>query len=242
MSANSHRQAYLYIDPRTKMLLVLCCGTLFSRHMGMVAEIAVFFVVFAIGLFVHGVKSAAKIFIFYSLAGLLPLLLLHSIEGFMTIFFTALSTLVLIFTPAVYALNIITKTTTVSDSVSALRKMHLSDSVVIPIAVFFRFVPTLKEEWQSIRSAMKLRGIGTSFLNVVRRPILNMEYVLIPLMMSTANIADELAAASISRGLAKGVNRVPISEVKFRVADYIIIVGFPVMLAILYSLKQKAIW
>ena len=231
----------LYLDPRTKILLVLCCGMLFSSGFGKTTCIVLFFVMFIIGAFVHNFKSAFKILVFYVLFGLLPLYLLQNTDNVTAMILTAITTIVLIFTPAIYAFDIATKTTTVSDTLSAFRKMHLPDALIIPLAVFFRFIPTIKEEWQSIRRAMKLRGIGISFWNVLKSPMMNLEYVLIPLMMSTASIAEELAAASISRGLAKGVKRTPVIEVKLHALDYCLIIGVPIMLVILFLLKQRGV-
>lgn len=231
----------LYLDPRTKILLVLCCGMLFSAGFGKTTCIVLFFAMLITGAFVRNIKSAFKILIFYALFGLLPLYLLQNTDNVTAMILTALTTVVLIFTPAIYAFDIATKTTSVSDILSAFRKMHLPDGIIIPLAVFFRFIPTIKEEWQSIRRAMKLRGIGISFWSTLKKPMTNLEFVLIPLMMSTATISEELAAASISRGLAKGVKRTPVFEVKLQLPDYCLIIGFPVMLIILYILKQKGV-
>lgn len=234
-------KSYLFLDPRTKILLVFYCGMLFTAGFGKTANIIVFFIMLVIGLLVHNIKSALKILTFYVFTGMLPLWLLQNTDNFTAIILTALTTVVLIFTPAIYAFDILTKTTTISDTLSSLRKIHLPDGIIIPIAVFFRFIPTIKEEWQSIRRAMKLRGIGTSFWSTIKNPIMNLEYVLIPLMMSTSNIAEELAAASISRGLAKGIKRRPIFEVRLHLIDYIIIVGFPIILTILFLLKESGV-
>ena len=231
----------LYLDPRTKILLVFCCGMLFSAGFGKTTSIVLFFTMFIIGSLVHNFKSAFKILVFYALFGLLPLYLLQNTDNVTTMILTALTTIVLIFTPALYAFDIATKTTTVSDTLCAFRKMHFPDGIIIPLAVFFRFIPTIKEEWQSIRRAMKLRGIGISFWSVLKNPMMNLEYVLIPLMMSTATISEELAAASISRGLAKGVKRTPVFEVKLQLPDYCLIVGIPAMLIILFLLKQRGV-
>ena len=50
--------------------------------------------------------------------------------------------------------------TTVSEFITAMKRMHLPDQVSIPLSVMFRFFPTLGEESTSIRNAMRMRGIG----------------------------------------------------------------------------------
>ena len=52
-------------------------------------------------------------------------------------------------------------TTTVSEFVAAMERMHVPEKIVIPVSVVFRFFPTVKEEYAAIRDAMKMRGITT---------------------------------------------------------------------------------
>ena len=66
-------------------------------------------------------------------------------------------------------------------------RIHVPQKVVIPLSVVFRFFPTVKEEYVSIRDAMKMRGIIT-----VRSPMKMLEYRIVPLMMSVAKIGEEL--------------------------------------------------
>ena len=239
MKKNSENR--LYLDPRTKILLVLYCGTILTIRHSFIVEMTYFAIIFLISLFVHKKKTSLEFLVAYILVGAIPFICIPYVTGATNILFQTLSTIMFMFTPAVFSLNILTKTTTVSDSISALRKIKLPDTIVIPVAVLFRFIPTLKEEWQSIRRAMKLRGIGISVIGVIKNPLANLEYVLIPLMTSTANISEELAAASMSRGLAKGVKRVPVFEVKLSWIDYFIMIMFPLIVVLVSFLLNRGI-
>ena len=84
--------------------------------------------------------------------------------------------------------------TTVSEFVAAMKRMGVPESIVIPVSVVFRFFPTVKEEYNSINHAMKMRGI--SFAG---DPINMLEYHIVPLMVSIAKIGEELSAAALSR-------------------------------------------
>ena len=77
-------------------------------------------------------------------------------------------------------------TTTVSEFVAAMERMHVPEKIVIPVSVVFRFFPTVKEEYAAIRDAMKMRGITT-----LRSPMKMLEYRVVPLMMSIAKIGEE---------------------------------------------------
>ena len=46
-------------------------------------------------------------------------------------------------------------TTTVSEFVAAMERMHVPEKIVIPVSVVFRFFPTVKEEYAAIRDAME---------------------------------------------------------------------------------------
>ena len=46
---------------------------------------------------------------------------------------------------------------------------------------------------------------------------------MVPLLMSTATISDELAAASLSRGLDAGTKRTCIEDIRLRTQDFLLI-------------------
>jgi energy-coupling factor transport system permease protein len=111
--------------------------------------------------------------------------------------------------------------TTVSEFVTAMKKMHVPDAITIPLSAMFRFFPTLAEESSAIRDAMRLRGIRTGGKkgSVMRR----LEYVIVPLMMSTLRIGDELSAASLTKGLVAGKQRTHICKVTMTALDWTMI-------------------
>ena len=105
-------------------------------------------------------------------------------------------------------------TTTVSEFVAAMEKMHIPQKIVIPMSVVFRFFPTVKEEYAAIRDAMKMRGITT-----LRSPMKMLEYRVVPLMMSIAKIGEELSAAALTRGLGAPQKRTNICKIGFGPLD-----------------------
>ena len=50
-------------------------------------------------------------------------------------------------------------TITVSEFVAALEKLHIPQTITIPLSVMFRFFPTVLEEFNAINDAMRMRGI-----------------------------------------------------------------------------------
>lgn len=108
-------------------------------------------------------------------------------------------------------------TTTSSEFMAGMEKMHIPTAVTIPLSVIFRFFPTILEENRSIGDAMKMRGIRLSG----RKSGKILEYRLMPLMVSCAKIGDELSQAALTRGLCGESKRTHICTVKFGVLDYI---------------------
>ena len=84
--------------------------------------------------------------------------------------------------------------TSISEFIGAMERMHITEKIVIPMSVIFRFFPTISEEYQAIRDAMKMRGIRFGGKN----PFLMLEYRLVPLMVSVVKIGDEVMKPSFS--------------------------------------------
>lgn len=102
---------------------------------------------------------------------------------------------------------ILTKTE-VSEFVAVMWKLRLPQTVIIPLSVVFRYFPTIKEEWTSIRAAMKMRGIHVS-----------LEHIMVPLLMSAVNVSEELSAAALCRGLDNPDTHTSLVRVRFHNTD-----------------------
>ena len=108
-------------------------------------------------------------------------------------------------------------TTTVSEFIAAMEKLHVSQKITIPLAVMFRFFPTVVEEAGSINKAMAMRDIkfgGTKALQML-------EYRLIPMMTCSVKIGQELSAASLTRGLCGPGKRTNICKIGFDWCDVV---------------------
>ena len=112
-------------------------------------------------------------------------------------------------------------TTSVSEFISAMEKLHMPQQVTIPLSVMFRLFPTIGAEWKSIRRAMRMRGIhlgGAKAGQVV-------EYQMVPMMTSSVRIGEELSASALTRGLGAPVKRTNICRIGFRAQDYLLLAG-----------------
>jgi energy-coupling factor transport system permease protein len=111
--------------------------------------------------------------------------------------------------PTVFFASGMMATTKVGDLVSAMQKLRIPKVIVIPFTVTLRFFPTAKEEFAAIRDAARLRGLRFS-----------MERTLVPMMLRGANIAEELSAASVTRGIESAKKRTSMCELRLGLPDF----------------------
>lgn len=110
-------------------------------------------------------------------------------------------------------------TTSVSEFISAMERLHMPQAITIPMSVMFRLFPTIAAQWRSIRRAMGMRGIrvgGTRGAQVL-------EYQLVPMMTSSVRIGEELSAAALTRGLGAPTRRTNICRIGFRAQDWVLL-------------------
>ncbi len=211
------KQAILVLDPRTKIFLVLAMGASITILVPIYVEILSAALLAFLFVMNRQVKSAIKLMtVFLFLAGLtyLP----QDIPG-VTSIVMPVGFIVRRFMMPIVAGNYLISSTPVGLLMNALEKLKLPFSVVITIAVMFRFFPTLKEEYGHIKNAMKMRGIGLNAVNVISRPILTLEYMMVPLLSSASRIGDELAAAGHTKGVDAPAKKVRYKTSRFTAAD-----------------------
>ncbi len=121
------------------------------------------------------------------------------------------------FMPCIMMGYFVISTITVSEFVAALERSHIPQTITIPLSVMFRFFPTVMEEFNAINDAMRMRGIRFGGGHVGRI----VEYRLIPLLICSVKIGEELSAASLTRGLGTPVKRTNICEIGFGFWDYL---------------------
>lgn len=109
------------------------------------------------------------------------------------------------------------RTTSASEFIAAMQRMHCPDTLTIPAAVAFRFLPTIAEEYHEIRTAMRMRGISG-----LRNPIAMLEYRFVPLLVSVVSIGNELARSAVTRALGSGRRRTSVCRIGLHVADYLV--------------------
>ncbi len=131
------------------------------------------------------------------------------------------------------------KTTKINDFIASMEKMKLPASVIIPLAVTLRFMPTIQTEFRFIKNTMKMRGISLSLGSIVKRPLMTTEYAMVPLLMRSIKVADELSASALTRGLGSHQKRTSYRDVRLNRNDILWAAGFT-LFVIAVSIIQKS--
>lgn len=214
---------YIVLDPRTKLILLVTISTLMlgGGNEGIMAIIRPMLcaVPFLLFLFERRIKPAVKYLVLYLACYALEGMAVNWTSGLLSFLLLAVSSVMTRFAPGILAGAFLLSTTTVSEYIAAMHRMHISDKIVIPLSVIFRFFPTLAEEYHAISDAMRMRGIRLGG----RRVFLMAEYRIIPLMCSVIKIGDELSAAALTRGLGAPEKRTNICSIGFHFQDILII-------------------
>jgi energy-coupling factor transport system permease protein len=98
-------------------------------------------------------------------------------------------------------------------------RLRAPSSVILGTLVIFRFFPAMKTALRNMGESMRNRGLfGVG--NIVRHPLATFEYILIPLLLRSLQIADQLSVSAISRGIEAPVKRESYYAEKMRIGDY----------------------
>ena len=209
----------LPLDPRTKLLMLITVTSLMlSTGNGGVMNIVkpVLSILPFVLLLTEGRwKTALKYLGLYAACFALERVALHCLSGLPAFLLLAVCSIMTRFAPGIMMGAFLIASTSVSDFIAAMKRMHVSEKIIIPLSVIFRFFPTIGEENAAISDAMRMRGIRFGG----RHPGKMLEYRLIPLMISIVKIGDELSAAALTRGLGAPVRRTDICKIGFHVQD-----------------------
>jgi energy-coupling factor transport system permease protein len=121
------------------------------------------------------------------------------------------------------------RTTSVTEIICALETMKAPNQIVIPFAVAVRFIPSIQEDFSCLKDSLRVRNIRVSIWSFFRHPIQTIEYILVPILIRSYKISEELSASAMLRGLDSGKPKTILHTIKFGIQDFIIsaiLIGF----------------
>ncbi|MBE6869546.1 energy-coupling factor transporter transmembrane component T [Ruminococcus albus] len=229
----------LELDPRTKLFMIFTISLIVMVPAFNTLQIMIRIIVTIIPILLLMVEGKYASSIRFALLYAAALILQHyyltvKSRGVFSALITGYCSIVVQFMPALITAWFAIRTTKINDFMSAMQKMHVPDGVSISLAVVMRFFPTIKEEYENINDAMRMRGIAMGGGKVTKM----IEYRLIPVMFSCVNIGDELSAAAVTRGLGAPIKRTSAKELKLRIIDYTTMAVFTVSTVLFMAAKN----
>ncbi len=208
------RKGFLALDPRTLMGVLVAASVLAFAEKSLTVELCLVCAAGLLQALAGYPKMAAGLVAAY--AALLGILccVFPNVGGVAATMFTISFT----FSRKIY-LCLMVGALLVSDSSvhrlgAALAKLRLPQTVLVPLTVTLRYFPTLKEEASHIRDAMALREI----------PLRNRaECFAVPLVMSAAQTAEELARAATCRGIENPAPSTDTERLTMRASDWTVL-------------------
>ena len=207
------------MDPRAKLYLLLLANLMLLFHVGTGAEAAA--TALCMLLFFLSGKARAGVRLSVLYFGLLAVDLFvvpRAGESVLLNLLSLVSVGVRMMLPCIITGAYAFSTTTVGELTATLRRMHLPESIIIPCAVVVRFFPTVGEDY---RAAMALRGIAAGRGALLRHPVQSLEYILMPLLMNSNNVAQDLSAAALTKGIGLPGRHTCMTELRLTAWDFL---------------------
>lgn len=214
------------LDPRTKVIMILAIAVFTMGGVGSdIAALKQYSTLFSfipvMLMLISGKAVRGAVYgILYLGLYLYSLYGAGEVHGALHIFLAIICMAVLRLMPGLVMGAYTLSTTTVSEFIAAMGRLHIPAVITIPLSVMFRFFPTVIEEFSSINTAMKMRDIRFGGRNAGKM----LEYRIIPLLVCSASIGSELSAAALTRGLTAKHGRTNICKIGFHLQDILLII------------------
>lgn len=214
----------MFLDPRTKLLILAITSVSIFLNESMLIEGAFIFIPFLLLLQAKHIRLAFKSGAAFIILLALPMLLVPHLPvtagGILYMFAVYIRKLI----PCFMLGSLLIRTTKVSTFLAAISRLHLPKGFTIALSITLRYFPTMTEEWGFIKDAMSLRGISASPAGLLFHPVRTMEYVYVPMLVSASKISDEITQAAITRGIDHLERRSCLENIRFRMRDALLLI------------------
>lgn len=217
------------LDPRAKLYLLLLGNLTLFLHISLTAEIILAGFYLSLFFLAGKTKSGLQMGLIYGILVSIDLWVIPIADGILLNVLSLLSVGIRMMLPCIISGAYAFSTTTVGEMVCGLRKLKVPESIIIPSVTVIRFFPTISEDYRQIRNAMALRGIAVGKLALLRQPMQSLEYILIPLLMNSNNVAQDLSIAALTKGIGLPGEHTSMVELKMTALDwgYMVICTLP---------------
>ncbi len=128
----------------------------------------------------------------------------------------------------------------INEFIIALERLHIPGAITIPFSMACRFIPTARLEIRYITEAIKMRGMSITPRRLLRHPLKCAEQLLIPLLIRSSKLSEELSSSALCKGIEVTMRRSSVTGVRFDRGDVIWSVSCLVITAALFWLQSTA--
>jgi energy-coupling factor transporter transmembrane protein EcfT len=225
-SAVKKKRLFVRYDPRTKIILLILSVIVATTASSLLYECILILMIAGFGMSCGKVRYSLIGTAVFTALYLFTVFYLENGSGTVHTMFTAWLSLVFKVYPCGMLAGIAVSTTKINEFLSAMNKAHISRKIVIPLAVMLRYIPTIREDWRYIKDAMRLRDVSPSVKGLFTHPAMTVECLYSPLLMTASKAADELAIASVTRGIENPTPRTCLVRIRFRPQDILVLLCF----------------
>jgi len=122
----------------------------------------------------------------------------------------------------VSTIPILTKTTTMTDLISALSRLRIPYQLIFILTTAMNFTDIIEETYNNIKESQFLRGYSLHEMNFITRVIKGYAPLFIPLILTVLRKASTMDLAIEAKAFGATKNRTYVNEIKFKGLDFLV--------------------
>lgn len=204
------------IDPRTGLILLVMANLMAFSEKSFYVEMG-WILMLSVLLMVCGcVKSGVKWLFGFCVLLFIQEYVLPVSPKFIAVCFTIFANYARKMFPCLMVGVVMVSTISLRKFIVGLRRLHVPQRLIIPVSVTLRYFPAIREEIGYIRDAMRLRNV---------HGIEKAEALIVPLMISATETAEELSAAAVTRGIEDPAPKTSMIRLSMGALDWIYLIA-----------------
>ncbi|GKX27764.1 cobalt transporter [Vallitalea longa] len=226
-------------DPRVLIFLVIVVSVLSCMLFQLTMLYVLFLIVDILMLCQKMQKKAIRFFVVYNVLIVARKALTLISTYYISMIISMIIILLLHVIPIYMVCFVMFNKNHMNEMITALEHMKIPKIFIIPLAVVYRYIPTITEEISNVRISLKMRGLNTSVIGFIMHPVKMIENFMMPLLIRSAKIADELSAATLCKGLDLNNKRTCTTKVRFDFIDGCYCIAFICLAALIVFIDKN---
>lgn len=189
------------IDIRTKIIILFFTNFLLLMRVVSIYEWIVVVLLILLFIFSNQMKRAIIYGLLFLLLYSIDYFLIDLLTGKALSFFSMLAVGGRLMFPCFMIGSYIMTTTNTHAFIQGLRQWRVSEKLLLTLAVMFRFLPTIRQDYQLICQSLRIRGIILNKKDIFLKPLRFFEYITVPLLMCATRSAQDLTVAVLTKSI-----------------------------------------